>query len=134
MLCLAHMKKITKHKLLEPKGLCCLLVSFCWQIISDAYKNREQQAYQSNIDDIIISTADLVASYAFRDTENYIGKTITNFNPDDVHIATFSYYLHQDESSRLYQKHRRYFLIQVLLYILGSVWIIVGSTYKAINE
>lgn len=131
---LNKMKKIITYRLLEPIGLILLLGSFCWQTTSNEYRDRQQQFYQSNIDEVVIATADLVASEAFRDTVNYKGHSVTNFNPDAVLRATSRIYSEQDKISNLYEQYRYYHLVQVILYIIGSILIVLSKTIQAIKK
>jgi hypothetical protein len=118
-------KKFLTWKILEPIGLLMLLLAFCWQTISNGYRNQEQQIYQSNIDNVLITTADMIASYSFRDTINYKGHMVTNFDPEAIHMGTSAIYAEQDFLSKLYHKYRHHYFMQVILYILGSSLIVI---------
>lgn len=128
------MKRYFTYRILEPVGLFLLLGSFCWQTISNEYRDQQQQSYQSNIDSVIVATADLVASTAFRDTTNYKGQTITNYNPDAILSATSKIYSEQDKIINLYGQYRYYHWIQVILYIIGSFLIILCKTEQSIRK
>lgn len=128
------MKKVFSYRLLEPIGLTFLLAAFCWQNTSKEYLYVQQLIYQSNIDNVVIAAADLVASQAFRDTANYKGEMISNYNPEAVYKATSQIYTDQARLLELTDQHRKYYFWQIISYVLGSVFIVIEKTISAIKN
>lgn len=126
-----RMKLNFTYRLFEPLGFLLLLSAFCWQNISNEYKNQQQRIYQSKIDDVLIHAADLVASGAFRDTINYRGELHINFNPEFVVKATSAANKNKESISALYEIYQKYHWYQAILYILGSVLVVVGKSIQA---
>lgn len=109
------MKKNVLFRLFEPLGLFLLLSAFCWQTISNEYRDQYEQTYQYEINNVLISTADLIASQAFMDTVNYKGYYITSCNPESVQKATSTLYANQVRIGNLYEKYRCYHWCQISL-------------------
>jgi len=114
-------------KMLEPLGLILLIGAFIWQNYSYYHANvaRNDQLYR--IEEATFSLLGCACDEAMKDSSRYKGSTFIYKNYDAVLSLQHECYAAREHRLKEEDKAANLWIIQCILYIIGSALIVVGK-------
>lgn len=124
-----RVRKKTKSQIfhwLEPLGLAFLLLAFGWQCLEEHTSQSKMEGYLLEMNEKLIAVWDGIYDEALK-SDRYIGNTTVSVNYDALNQSVKYWDQMQEEMSTIKYQENLFFHIRIVLYVLGSMLVLIAK-------
>lgn len=115
-------------KNLEAMGLSLLLFAFGWQCFQETADSVVLEGYIGELNEKLYYIMTSEYDEAIKDNNRYQGTAVSYVNYDSFHEANKDWYQVQESIAVLKEQGKTFYYIRIVLFIVGSCFVIVSKT------